>query len=168
VNETARKAWELVQSHSPLTTPEIEALRVVVEGAGVRLEPKTRLECRHGMSLKAECSTCAETPEVARTWFPSDELAGIPLGTAVEERRRAEMWMDTAAQHARGEGYFKTERDKLIRYIQIVANSIVGVGADMQKVWETNRMLVDNAPRVAPAENTDSGTLDIVIPVEPT
>ena len=47
-------------------------------------------------------------------WTTSDELNGIPLGTAQEERRRAELWMNTAADYARSAEYYKIERDKLL------------------------------------------------------
>jgi len=40
-------------------------------------------------------------------WQPSDDLDGVKLGTAEEERRRAKGWMDTAAQHSRNEAYWR-------------------------------------------------------------
>lgn len=40
-------------------------------------------------------------------WQPSDDLDGVKLGSAEEERRRAKGWMDTAAQHARNEAYWR-------------------------------------------------------------
>jgi len=40
-------------------------------------------------------------------WQPSDDLDRVTLATAEEERRRAKSWMDTAAQHARNETYWR-------------------------------------------------------------
>jgi len=40
-------------------------------------------------------------------WKCSDELDGLKLGTAEEERQRAKLWMDTAAQHGRNEDYWR-------------------------------------------------------------
>jgi hypothetical protein len=40
-------------------------------------------------------------------WKFSDELDGLKLGTAEEERHRAKLWMDTAAQHGRNEEYWR-------------------------------------------------------------
>jgi len=45
--------------------------------------------------------------EVKEGWQPSDELDGIPIGSAEQERRRAKAWMDTAAQHLRNEHYWR-------------------------------------------------------------
>jgi len=45
--------------------------------------------------------------DVRANWKASDELDGIKLGTAEEERQRAKLWMDTAAQHGRNEDYWR-------------------------------------------------------------
>jgi hypothetical protein len=49
--------------------------------------------------------------EQTETWTASDELDGVTLGTAEQERERAKAWMDTAARHARNEEYWR-ERAK--------------------------------------------------------
>jgi hypothetical protein len=134
----------------------------------VRVMLVERTSCRHGVQLKHDCSECAKTPEVARTWFPSDELDGLPLGTAEEERWRAKQWMDSAAQHARGEAYLKKERDELLRFVQVVAGRLAGMTGDMQAVWERNKMLVEGPPSLPPASgDLDSGTLSSVEPGAP-
>jgi len=71
-----------------------------------------REHCRHGARLDSECSECVgegSTTDEKRRWRPSDELDGLPLGTAEEERQRAKAWMDTAAQNQRNADYWRRQ-----------------------------------------------------------
>jgi hypothetical protein len=50
-----------------------------------------------------------------KPWTPGDELDGIALGTAEEERKRAKAWMDTAAQGLRDAEFWMKEAARLYR-----------------------------------------------------
>jgi hypothetical protein len=62
--------------------------------------------------------------DVRANWKASDELDGIKLGTAEEERERAKLWMDTAAQHLRNEDYW---RHRCVKAEQLINDFVKGL-----------------------------------------
>lgn len=47
----------------------------------------------------------------------SEQLDGLVMGTAEEERQRAKAWMDTAAQHCRNEEYWRERAKRVERNV---------------------------------------------------
>jgi hypothetical protein len=58
-----------------------------------------------------------------RKWQPSDELDGVALGTAEEERTRAKAWMESSAQFLRDAQFWQGEAQRLYRTMK-KANAI--------------------------------------------
>ena len=88
----------------------------------------------------SEPSKAEPAPEQApeRVWKASDELDGIPIETAENERRRTKAWMETAAFHARNEEYWRGPCD------QRVADAL-DAAADRADVWvRTTLEIIDD------------------------
>jgi hypothetical protein len=53
-------------------------------------------------------------------YLPSDELDGLALGTAEEERRRAKGWMDSSAEFLANAEFWRGEAQRLYRLMKRV------------------------------------------------
>ena len=89
----------------------------VIEYAAQRVNIKIRSAMANGEESK---------------WTASDELDGIKLGTAEEERHRAKLWMDTAAQHARNEEYWRKRSHKAEHLIHSTLKAASEAGYDIE------------------------------------
>jgi hypothetical protein len=76
--------------------------------------------------------------DVSANWKASDELDGIRLGTAEEERERAKLWMDTAAQHLRNEEYWRNRCRKAEEVIHEFVRQASKAGYTMIKAGASN------------------------------
>ena len=56
--------------------------------------------------------------ETEKKWQPSDELDGVAIGTADEERKRAKAWMDSSAQFLGDAHFWQGEAQRLYRLMK--------------------------------------------------
>ena len=87
-----------------------------------------------------------------KPWMASDELDGIKLGTAEEERARAKAWMDGAAQHLRNEEFWRREAERLYRICKAAerrfhdpehTSQVIDVGESLSDALTLMRSRVD-------------------------
>ncbi len=77
----------------------------------------------------------------------TDFLDGVPLGTASEEREQTKRWVETSAQHARNEAYWRDRALKAEGWTGDAERDALGnVGAEKPWVIIDTRSIVGNTP----------------------